>query len=291
MPLTRRAPAKINLGLHVLRRRADGYHDVETVYHRVGWADEITVEVAEGLSMTCTDPALPTDDANLCLQAARRLAEAADGEHGAAIYLEKNVPYGAGLGGGSSDAATTLRALVDLWDLNVTEDTLHDLAAQIGSDVPFFLRREPAAYATGRGDELEPIHTEDGHPFRLDTAVLLVVPPIEVSTPEAYEMVVPDDVERADLRAVVASGDLGRWRAELVNDFEAPVAERYAPVDAARGVLHEHGADYVSLSGSGSAVYGLFTSPRQAEAAQHRADEQGYQTHLTRPDREEASSG
>lgn len=290
MPLTRRAPAKINLGLHVLRKRADGYHDVETVYHRIGWADEITVEAAEELSMTCTDPALPTDDTNLCLQAARRLAGTVEGEHGAAIRLEKNVPYGAGLGGGSSDAATTLQMLVDLWNLEVTGDTLHDLAAQIGSDVPFFLRPEPAAYATGRGDELEPVRTEDGRPFRLDTAVLLVVPPIQVSTPEAYEMVVPDDVDRPDLQAVVASGELGRWRAELVNDFEAPVAERYAPVDAARGLLHDHGADYVSLSGSGSAVYGLFTSPRQATSAQHQADGQGYQTHLTLPDREEEPS-
>jgi 4-diphosphocytidyl-2-C-methyl-D-erythritol kinase len=275
------APAKINLGLHVLRKREDGYHDVETVLHRIDWADEVTVEAAEALSMTCSDPALPTDDRNLCLQAARRLADAFDVERGAAIHLEKRVPYGAGLGGGSSDAATTLRLLADLWELDAEAEDLHAVAREIGSDVPFFLYDAPAAYATGRGDELEAVRADDGTPFRLDVPLLVVVPPVEVPTPAAYGAVTPDDVDRPDLRALVAAGDLGRWRAALVNDFEAPIAERYPSVAAARGVLHEHGADYVSLSGSGGAVYGLFTSLRQAKEARLNARREGYRVRIS----------
>lgn len=280
MSLSRPAPAKINLGLHVLRKRSDGYHDVETVYHRIGWQDTVSVEAADGLSMTCSDPDLPTGDDNLCLQAARRLAAAFDVERGAAIHLEKTLPVGAGLGGGSSDAAATLRLLTERWGLEADDDTLMDLAAQIGSDVPFFLWDEPAAYATGRGEALESICTADGTPFRLDATIVLAVPPVGMATPEAYAMVVPDDVDRPALKPLVASGDLGRWRSELVNDFTEPIADRYPAVDAARNVLHQQGADYVSLSGSGSAVYGLFTSPRQAQAARQTADREGYRTWL-----------
>jgi 4-diphosphocytidyl-2-C-methyl-D-erythritol kinase len=283
MPLSRPAPAKINLGLHVLRTRGDGYHDVETVYHRVGWEDTVSVEAADGLSMTCSDSDLPTGDDNLCLQAARRLASAFEVDRGAAIHLEKTLPVGAGLGGGSSDAAATLRLLTDLWGIEAGNDTLIDLAAQIGSDVPFFLWDDPAAYATGRGEKLEPIRDADGAPFRLDATIVLVVPPVGMATPEAYAMVTPDDVNRADLKPLVASGDLGRWRSELVNDFTEPIAERYPSVDAARDLLHEHGADYVSLSGSGSTVYGLFTSARQADAARQTADREGYRTWMGTP--------
>jgi len=280
MPLSRPAPAKINLGLHVLRKRDDGYHDVETVYHRIGWTDEVSVEAADDLSMTCSDPDLPTGDKNLCLQAARRLRAAFDVDRGAAIHLEKTLPVGAGLGGGSSDAAATLHLLAELWDVDAGADRLRDLAADIGSDVPFFLWDEAAAYATGRGEKLEEIRTADGTPFRLDTTVVLVVPPVAMATPEAYAMVTPDDVNRADLRAVVASGDLGRWRSELVNDFSEPVADQHPSVDAARDLLHQHGADYVSLAGSGSTVYGLFTSVPQADAAAQVASREGYRTWL-----------
>lgn len=266
MPLVERAPAKINLGLHVLRERPDGYHDVETVLHRIDWADTITAEPADDLSMTCSDPALPTDDENLCLQAAHRLREAFGVTAGARVHLEKRVPYGAGLGGGSSDAAATLRLLTRLWELEVRSEQLREVAAQIGADVPFFLEEVPAAYATGRGDEVTSF-SDDGMPYRLPFPILVVVPSLEISTPDAYAHVSPNDRNRPDLPAVVRSNDLVRWRSGLTNDFEAPISEVYPPVETARQWLWAMGAGYVSLSGSGGAVYGVFEAENRAEAA------------------------
>lgn len=279
MPLSEQAPAKINLGLHVLRRRTDGYHDVETVLHRIDWADTITVEAAETLSMTCSDPALPTDEQNLCLQAARRLQERCDVTMGATLHLEKRVPYGAGLGGGSSDAATTIQLLSRLWDVDVHRRILYEVAASIGADVPFFLQGVPAAYATGRGDVLSPL-SQNGGRYDLPHSVLIVVPPVNVSTPNAYAQVTPNGEGRPNLTDVVRSDDLVRWRSDLVNDFEEPIAELYPPIDAARKWLWEEGADYVSLSGSGGAVYGVFTDDARAERALQRGRPREERMHL-----------
>jgi 4-diphosphocytidyl-2-C-methyl-D-erythritol kinase len=280
MPLVERAPAKINLGLHVLRKRPDGYHDVETVLHRIDWADTVTAQPAETLSMTCSDPALPTDDDNLCLQAARRLAAACDVSLGAELHLEKRVPYGTGLGGGSSDAAATLRLLTRLWDLAPSQAELHDVARSIGSDVPFFLNDAPAAYATGRGDALTPLYGND-HPYRLPYPVLVVAPSLEVSTPDAYAQVTPHDGGRPGLPDLVRSGDLARWQSALVNDFEPPITERHPAVAAARDWLGKAGAAYVSLSGSGGAVYGVFETAERAEAAFEAGQSREEELHLT----------
>ncbi len=267
MPLTQEAPAKINLGLHVLRRRPDGYHDIETVLHRIDWADTITATPADTLSLTCSDPSLPTDEDNLCLQAAHRLAAAVDVTTGAKLHLEKRVPYGAGLGSGSSDAAATLRLLTHLWDINPTPEALREIGRTIGADVPFFLQEASAAHATGRGDTLSPL-SKDGASYRLPFPLLVAVPPVEVSTPWAYGQVKPTETNRPDLQRVVRSNDLSRWREVLTNDFEAPVTGAEPAVDAVRTALQNTDAAYVSLSGSGSAVYGLFEKLDAARAAQ-----------------------
>jgi 4-diphosphocytidyl-2-C-methyl-D-erythritol kinase len=282
-PLRASAPAKINLGLHVLRRRPDGYHDIETVFHRIGWSDEISVEPAEALSMTCSDPELPTGDDNLCMQAARRLREAHGVDRGAQLHLEKRVPYGAGLGGGSSDAATTLQLLARLWDLDATGPELRELGGQIGSDVPFFLFDAPTAQAKGRGDDLQVLRGADGAPLDLEAFRLVVIaPPVKVSTPEAYGMVTPCDTARPRLAEVVASADLSRWRSELVNDFQKPVAARHEPVAQALTMLDEAGAGYTSLSGSGSAVFGVFDDGSRAQSAAATAAERGWRTWIER---------
>lgn len=282
--VTERAPAKINLGLHVLRRRPDGDHAVETVLHRIGWADTVTAKAAGALSMTCSDPALPTDKDNLCLRAAHALREAFDVSAGARLHLDKQVPYGAGLGGGSSDAAATLRLLTRLWDLDADPDRLHAIAADLGADVPFFLEEAPAAVATGRGDALTPLTDAADRPYRLPYPALVLVPPVEVSTPEAYRWVTPDAADRPDLAALVRPGNLARWRAALTNDFEGPVAERHPSVAAARDWLGAQGADYVSLTGSGSGVYGLFEKVHAARAAREAAAARDERAHLTVPD-------
>lgn len=272
--LERHAPAKINLGLHVLRRRPDGYHDIETVFLRIPWADRITATRAGTLSMTCSDPALPTDARNLCLQAAGRLKDAFSVQAGAMLHLEKNVPYGAGLGSGSSDAAATLQLLNALWGVGASDEELHALGAEIGADVPFFLG-PPAAHATGRGDVLTPLQSPAGAVYDCPFMFVVAVPPVEVATPAAYRMVTPREHDRPDVRSVVQTNDLDRWREDLVNDFEAPVAEAVPDVEAARALLKGAGAGYVSLSGSGSAVYGAFEAAGRARAAADRVASAG----------------
>lgn len=269
--LEQTAPAKINLGLHVLQRRTDGYHDIETVFLRIPWADRLGVCEADRLELTCSNGALPTDRTNLCLAAAYRLADAYGVDGGASLHLEKHLPHGAGLGGGSSDAAATLRLLNQLWCLDAPEAHLHDLAAEIGSDVPFFLG-PPAAYATGRGEVLSPLHGAVGdEPYHFPFVLVVVVPPVHVSTAEAYRTVRPRAEGRPNLRAVVVSNDLARWRAGLVNDFEKPVFEAHPAISEVKMMLVEAGAGYASLSGSGSAVYGVFEEEEAAQAAARAA--------------------
>lgn len=275
MILKRPASAKINLGLHVLRRRNDGYHDLETVFLRIGWADHLRFEAADTLTLTCSDPALSTNEHNLVMKAACLLAAEAGTMQGAAMHLEKHLPYGAGLGGGSSDAATTLRALSDLWRLDLSHDTLHDLAADLGSDVPFFLGTD-AAYATGRGEHLTPLVDEAGATYVLPYALVVVVPPVHVATAEAYGHVRPSEANRPDLREVVLSNDLARWRAELVNDFERPVLAQYPAIRAAKALLLDAGAGYAAMSGSGAAVFGVFEAVTHASAAAEAARQTGH---------------
>jgi len=276
---TRSAPAKINLGLHVLRKRDDGYHDIETVFHQIAWADTVRVSPADDLSMTCSDPSLPTDDRNLCMQAARRFRDALGVTLGATLHLEKRVPYGAGLGGGSSDAVATLLALCDLWmDGETPLPILYEVATEIGSDVPFFLesaRNGPAAFARGRGEVLEPLMTDEG-PFALEAPVAVVVPPVMLPTPEAYGYVTPNETARPDLRSIVTTVPVHEWTGRLVNDFEAPIVEQFPETGDARDLLLRHGARYASLSGSGSSVFGVFPDAASADAAVRDAETSGY---------------
>jgi 4-diphosphocytidyl-2-C-methyl-D-erythritol kinase len=263
------APAKLNLGLHVLRKRPDGYHDLETVFLRIAWCDVLTARPAEQITLTCSDATLTTDETNLVMKAARRLAEACGVEHGAALHLDKRLPHGAGLGGGSSDAAATLRLLADLWRLDVSGATLQQLALALGSDVPFFLGAA-TAHATGRGEVLTPWPG-----YRMPYSLVVVVPPVQVSTAAAFARIRPDDAQRPDLRALVRSNDLARWRAELVNDFERPIFEAYPAIRTAKEVLLEAGAGYASMSGSGSAVFGVFEKDGQAARAAASAWQEG----------------
>ncbi len=265
-PIRRAAPAKLNLGLRVLRRRPDGFHDVETAMLPIGWADGLTAEPALALTLACSDPALPTDERNLVVRAALALAAEALVEPRAALRLDKRVPYGAGLGGGSSDAAAALLLLDRLWGTGLSESRLHALAAGLGSDVPFFLCGE-AAIARGRGEVLTPLLGHDGAPYRCPFRLVVAVPPVHVATAEAYRLVAPQDGARPDLAAAVASNDLSRWRRELTNDFEAPILAAFPAIARAKTLLLDAGAGYAAMSGSGSAVFGAFEGAPAARAA------------------------
>ncbi len=264
--LARLAPAKINLGLHVLRRRGDGFHDLATVFLPLGWSDRLAAGPAAGLSLTTSDPALPTDDGNLVVRAARALAEHANTPPRARLHLDKRVPYGAGLGSGSSDAAAALRLLDGLWGLDTSEADLARLALGLGSDVPFFLDAV-AAHGTGRGEHLDPLLDAAGGPYRCPFPMVVAVPPVHVSTATAFRGVTPDDGGRADLAAAVASNDLDRWRRELSNDFQPAVEAAHPGVRATREALEAKGAALAILSGTGSSVVGVFESHGRARAA------------------------
>ncbi len=257
MILEQRAPAKLNLGLHVLQKRADGYHDIETVFIPIAWHDVLRVSQNDAWQFTCSDPQLPTSDDNLCVRAARLLCEATGSEQGASLHLEKLLPYGAGLGGGSSDAAHTLLLLNSLWDAGADKKTLHTIAAGLGADVPFFLEDQPM-HATGIGEILTPLQMADEAPYTFPYVLVVVVPPVHVGTAEAYGGITPNAQNRPDLRALVTSNDLAMWRRHLVNDFETTVFARYPAIAAVKAQLLGAGAGYAAMSGSGSAVFGVF---------------------------------
>ncbi len=264
-PVLVSAFAKINLGLHVLRRRPDGFHDLETVFLRIGWADRIGFSAADRLEMTCTDPSLPVDDRNLCVRAVRRLAERAGMPEppGVHIHLEKHVPHGAGLGGGSSDAAECLRFARTLLSTPLSDTAVLDTAAALGSDVPFFLG-SPTALGTGKGEVLTPIPV----PALLqDRWLAVVVPHFGISTAEAYGGITPNDEQRPDLRALMTATDPADWRRALANDFESHLFAAYPALEDIMERFYADGALYSAMSGSGSAVFALFDTREATESA------------------------
>lgn len=247
---------KINVGLHVVARRPDGYHDLETLFVPVPLCDDLEIEPSDTFHFQQSGIAIagPTDD-NLCVRAWRLLQQRFPQVGNVRICLHKRVPFGAGLGGGSSDAAFTLRMLNALFQLGLSRDDLLPLASQLGADCPFFLFDTPA-YATGIGDRLEPLAC------RLEGCRVVLLKPTEsVSTAEAYRRVVPravrPDTTPCDLRQVVQM-PVATWRDVVVNDFEASVFPTHPTIAHLKSQLYAAGALYASMSGSGSAVFGLF---------------------------------
>jgi 4-diphosphocytidyl-2-C-methyl-D-erythritol kinase len=270
-----KAPAKLNLGLHILRKRPDGYHDLETVFVLIDWADRISVASSEDLSFHVDNEILASENDNLCLQAARVLLEESQISRGARIELEKQIPMGAGLGGGSTDAAATLRLLNDAWEIGFGAGRLRELGARLGSDVPVFLHETPA-YATGRGEVLSALSDPDtGELLAIPYWFAVLKPDVHVSTAEAYRSIRPSDANRPNLRELVSSMDLARWRAELVNDFEAPIAAHHPQIGQALSILDDAGAEYSAMSGSGSAVFGVFADQYRAAAAAQEGRSRG----------------
>lgn len=271
-PVTIPAPAKINLGLRILRKRPDGFHDLETVFLRIGWADEIRMETAAELSMTCSAPNLPVDGSNLCMRAVQAVLDEIPGEQrpGLRLHLLKNLPFGAGMGGGSSDAAVCLSAANRLLDAGLAAAQLHSLAASLGSDVPFFLLEGGVALGTGRGEILEPL------PFPAalqETWLVVAVPPVHISTAEAYTGIRPDASGEGTVRTLVSDGTLAEWQESLINDFEQHLFDAHPRLAALKAGLLEAGAGYAAMSGSGSAVFGVFMHHDDALRAIQALDE------------------
>ena len=239
-----RAHAKINWALRVTGKRADGYHDIETVFQTISLHDTLTFTASDRLTLTCDDPAIPTDETNLVVRAAR-------GQN-VAIALRKRIPAGGGLGGGSSDAAATLAAL------GISDP---QVALALGSDVPFFFTGG-TAYAAGRGELLTPLPPVRGVPL------LLLIPDERVSTAAAYAMLrrfsPPLGVER--YRAMIDDGLLAH-ASELINDFEEPIFDALPRLRHLKSRMIEAGAAWAAMSGSGSTIVGAFRDAEARDAA------------------------
>jgi 4-diphosphocytidyl-2-C-methyl-D-erythritol kinase len=257
-----RAPAKINLSFRILRRRADGFHEIETLMAPVSLFDVITLTPngGGGIKFICDNPSLPCGDDNLVVRAARLFLEAANIGTGFAIELQKNIPHGAGLGGGSSDAATVLLGLNRQLDAPLSLEELTEVAARIGSDAPFFLHESPARCG-GRGELVAPVRSVG--PLRL----LLLKPPFGVPTPWAYSRW----RESMQLPGVDYSPqEFGGFT--FVNDLERPVFEKFLFLAQMKTWLREQpevGA--AMMSGSGSTVFAALRSDADADALANRA--------------------
>jgi|SRR5690606_11826367 len=242
--------AKINIGLQVLNRREDGYHNLETVFYPLKLHDVLEVVEANSVQFTASGIAIPGDGQdNLCLKAYRLLQKAYDlpPVH---IYLHKVIPIGAGLGGGSADAAFLLKLLNTQFGLGLGEGELIGYARQLGADCPFFIRNAPVL-ATGIGDAFSEVKV-DLSPYHL----VLVKPDVHVSTATAYGSVRPQEVSRQLASAI--SRPVETWKETIFNDFETGIFAQYPEIAAVKALLYENGAVYAAMSGSGSAVYGLF---------------------------------
>lgn len=268
------APAKVNLTLQVLGRREDGFHEIETLMAPVGLADrlEITLRGDDHIELTCSDPSLPTGASNLAHRAAAAFGKHTGKVFGVDIHIQKNIPHGAGLGGGSSDAAAVLIALNRLLGTMLPEENLERLAATMGSDIPFFIRNRPAI-CRGRGEILEGF---EGLPA---AEILLVKPPFPVPTPWAYQTWAEAEKSSATFQQFHGS-------IPLMNDLEAPVFSKYLVLPVLKDALRAHGSvSAAMMSGSGSTIFAILCDAAPGiEEWIHREFGDSFQTFRTRLD-------
>ena len=269
MSLEKSSPCKVNLILNILGRRADGYHELETIMQPVRLCDELALTRAgAGIELTCNDPGLPVDGRNLVHRAATAFLQAAGIHDGVKIHLEKKIPQAAGLGGGSGNAATTLLGLNELFGRPLGADRLGELAAGLGSDVNFFLQDQPAL-ATGRGEVVRSLAV---FPALAGTAFFLIHPGFGISTPWAYQNLArfPEALQgrpgrAAQLAAALHTKDWPAVRAEMYNSLEAPALEKYPVLEVFQKFLREYGALATLMSGSGSTTFAIFETAAAAE--------------------------
>jgi 4-diphosphocytidyl-2-C-methyl-D-erythritol kinase len=284
-PITIRAHAKINLDLRVLGTRPDGFHELRTVFQAISLHDTLTCAPRKGpFAIECSIAGLPLDRTNLIWKAAEALWRAlrrTGPVRDVIVTVEKRIPLQAGLGGGSADAAAALMALARFWRLTVRPTQLTDVAATLGADVPFFLSGG-TALGLGKGDEIYPLADLPRH------WVVLLIPGFGVSTADAYGWY---DEEREHGRDGVGIGVRrepqhvpGPWpsrAAQMINDLEAPIARHHPEIDQMKAALRGAGALAAAMSGSGSAVFGLFQRRRDATAALEKVAGSGWRALLT----------
>ena len=270
MRLEKQSPCKVNLLLNILGRRADGFHELETVLHPVRVCDRLTfARGGAGVELSCSDANLPVDAQNLVYRAATLFLQTTKIREGVKIHLEKKIPLAAGLGGGSGNAATTLLALNELFGQPLIAEKLNELAALLGSDVPFFLQNQPAL-ARGRGEKIQPLAP---FPALQDKALLLIHPGFGVSTAWAYQALArfPTALNGRPGRArgLISNLQTHHWPARpngFYNSLEAPVLEKYPLLALFQEFLRANGALTALMSGSGSTTFAIFENITAAES-------------------------
>ncbi len=252
---------KINLGLNITQKRADGYHTIETIFYPINLKDALEVITNNQsdstqtlhINFSASGIPIPGDTANnLCIKAFQLLRNDFPNIPPIQMHLHKNIPMGAGLGGGSADGAFALKLLNEKYQLNLSQQQLINYAAVLGSDCPFFIINQPS-YATGRGEILTPI-TLDLSAYTF----VLVHPNIHINTKWAFEQLTPSKPTNAVDQII--QQPIETWKEQLINDFEAPIIQQYPIIGEIKNTLYKNGAVYASMTGSGSTVFGIFKS-------------------------------
>lgn len=265
-----KTPAKINIGLYVTGKRQDGYHNIETIFYPINLYDRLTFEDSNTFSFSSSVKSLPDDSTNLVILAKNLLEEYSGERLNFKIHLEKNIPIGAGLGGGSSDAAATLNTLNEIAGLNLSQNEIFDLALRLGSDVPVFLNPQPY-FADGRGENLQP------KILQLNLPLVVVHPGIDISTKWAYRRIQTANPE-FDLRKIESLDliHLRLYHKKISNVFEKPVFENYGIIKELKLLHYKLGSVFSLMSGSGSTVFGIYPDSESALSAGKVMEEQGY---------------
>ena len=251
---------KINLGLNIIRKREDGFHDLETIFLPIPFTDVLEIIPSDKTELIVTG--IPVDaNNNLCIKAYHLLQRKFPDLPSIKMHLHKVIPMGAGLGGGSSDAAFVLHLMNEKFQLDLKIEELTEFALQLGSDCPFFIINKPC-FATSRGEVLQPIDID-----LANHKILIVNPHIHIDTKWAFSKITPQE-KRISVKQIIAQ-PIESWREDLQNDFEVPVFAEYPEIKNIKDELYDLGATYASLSGSGSSMYAIFLKEKNIEYTQN----------------------
>ncbi len=268
--------AKINLGLHIKRRREDGYHELETGFCFIEWSDRISMRQASATQFVTEHQELAGEKDNLIVRALNLLRKETGFSEHFEITLDKKIPIGAGLGGGSSNAATTLRMLNKILVLGLSVDELAELGGRLGADIPLFIYGK-TGIGTGTGTEIEELDIQP------DAWIVTVHPKFSSSTVEAYRFFNPEMGSEYSVKDILLDEDLDEWPNFLQNDLETSVFPRHDLIGNIKDQMYDFGASYASMSGSGSSVFGLFRQDFVAIQAYESFHSLGFPANLTRP--------
>lgn len=268
--------AKINLGLHVLERLPTGYHNIETGFCFIELNDRFEVTESDSYHLNLTDASIPSDEKNLITKAYKAFDRYIGLKKNYLFNVTKNIPPGAGLGGGSSNAALTLRILNKLQKTELSDDELIDLSRDLGADIPFFIQGR-TGFGTGLGNEIEPLDIQP------DGWILTIYPGFESSTAEAYATCQPNPNPEFSIKKVLLEEEIDEWQYLLQNDLEPPVIARNHLIGNIKDQLYDFGAVYAAMSGSGSSIFGIFEQDFVAIQAYESFHKLEFKTNLTKP--------